>query len=220
MIPLSFGKSGLNWPPSGFTLQHYQNLAASPLVDVGRAALARHRLRRRDPGDADRHARRLPAGAPADPRQVAPDRLRALADHRAADDHRGRPVLPVRPRRPGRHVVRPGDRPHRHRRAVRRDDDDGRAAQLRHPARPRGAKPRRDAVADAAPRHLPDPRRRPAVVVPVRVRDLVRRADDLALRLRRPDLDPAQAVLGRGDAADLAGDRRRLDLPVRLPRRC
>jgi len=31
MIPLSFGKSGLNWPPSGFTLQHYQNLAASPL---------------------------------------------------------------------------------------------------------------------------------------------------------------------------------------------
>lgn len=31
MIPLSFGKSGLNWPPSGFTLQHYQNLVASPL---------------------------------------------------------------------------------------------------------------------------------------------------------------------------------------------
>ena len=31
MIPLSFGKSGLNWPPSGFTLQHYQSLAASPL---------------------------------------------------------------------------------------------------------------------------------------------------------------------------------------------
>ena len=31
MIPLSFGKSGLNWPPSGFTLQHYQNLIASPL---------------------------------------------------------------------------------------------------------------------------------------------------------------------------------------------
>jgi putative spermidine/putrescine transport system permease protein len=31
MIPLSFGKSGLNWPPSGFTLQHYQNLLASPL---------------------------------------------------------------------------------------------------------------------------------------------------------------------------------------------
>jgi len=31
MIPLSFGRSGLNWPPSGFTLQHYQNLAASPL---------------------------------------------------------------------------------------------------------------------------------------------------------------------------------------------
>ena len=31
MIPLSFGKSGLNWPPSGFTLEHYQNLAASPL---------------------------------------------------------------------------------------------------------------------------------------------------------------------------------------------
>ena len=31
MIPLSFGKSGLNWPPSGFTLQHYQSLVASPL---------------------------------------------------------------------------------------------------------------------------------------------------------------------------------------------
>lgn len=31
MIPLSFGKSGLNWPPSGFTLQHYQNLVDSPL---------------------------------------------------------------------------------------------------------------------------------------------------------------------------------------------
>ena len=31
MIPLSFGKTGLNWPPSGFTLQHYQNLIASPL---------------------------------------------------------------------------------------------------------------------------------------------------------------------------------------------
>jgi len=31
MIPLSFGRSGLNWPPSGFTLQHYQSLAASPL---------------------------------------------------------------------------------------------------------------------------------------------------------------------------------------------
>ncbi len=31
MIPLSFGKSGLNWPPSGFTLQHYENLIASPL---------------------------------------------------------------------------------------------------------------------------------------------------------------------------------------------
>lgn len=32
MIPLSFaGKSGLNWPPSGFTLQHYEALLASPL---------------------------------------------------------------------------------------------------------------------------------------------------------------------------------------------
>ena len=31
MIPLSFGKSGLNWPPSGFTLQHYQSMFASPL---------------------------------------------------------------------------------------------------------------------------------------------------------------------------------------------
>jgi putative spermidine/putrescine transport system permease protein len=31
MIPLSFGKSGLNWPPSGFTLQNYQGLIASPL---------------------------------------------------------------------------------------------------------------------------------------------------------------------------------------------
>jgi putative spermidine/putrescine transport system permease protein len=32
MIPLSFaGRSGLNWPPSGFTLQHYQHLVASPL---------------------------------------------------------------------------------------------------------------------------------------------------------------------------------------------
>jgi putative spermidine/putrescine transport system permease protein len=31
MIPLSFGKSGLSWPPTGFTLQHYQSLVASPL---------------------------------------------------------------------------------------------------------------------------------------------------------------------------------------------
>jgi putative spermidine/putrescine transport system permease protein len=32
MIPLSFaGKSGLNWPPTGFTLQHYKDLLASPL---------------------------------------------------------------------------------------------------------------------------------------------------------------------------------------------
>ena len=32
MIPLSFAdKSGLNWPPVGFSLKHYQNLFASPL---------------------------------------------------------------------------------------------------------------------------------------------------------------------------------------------
>jgi putative spermidine/putrescine transport system permease protein len=31
MIPLSFAKSGLNWPPSGFTLQYYQTMIASPL---------------------------------------------------------------------------------------------------------------------------------------------------------------------------------------------
>jgi putative spermidine/putrescine transport system permease protein len=32
MIPLSFaGKSGLNWPPVGFSLRHYQDLIASPL---------------------------------------------------------------------------------------------------------------------------------------------------------------------------------------------
>ncbi|MFT4194618.1 ABC transporter permease subunit [Ottowia sp.] len=32
MIPMSFaGKSGLNWPPEGFTLQHYQDMLASPL---------------------------------------------------------------------------------------------------------------------------------------------------------------------------------------------
>lgn len=32
MIPLSFaGKSGLNWPPVGFSLRHYQDLFASPL---------------------------------------------------------------------------------------------------------------------------------------------------------------------------------------------
>ncbi|TFY99414.1 ABC transporter permease subunit [Ramlibacter henchirensis] len=32
MIPLSFaGKSGLNWPPTGFTLAHYKDLIASPL---------------------------------------------------------------------------------------------------------------------------------------------------------------------------------------------
>ena len=50
MIPLSFGKSGLNWPPSGFTLQHYQSLIASPLwmsavvrslgIGIGAAMLA------------------------------------------------------------------------------------------------------------------------------------------------------------------------------------
>ncbi|MGE8317633.1 MAG: ABC transporter permease subunit [Comamonas sp.] len=32
MIPMSFaGRSGLNWPPQGFTLQHYQDMLASPL---------------------------------------------------------------------------------------------------------------------------------------------------------------------------------------------
>ncbi|MFT3817166.1 MAG: ABC transporter permease subunit [Rubrivivax sp.] len=32
MIPLSFaGRSGLNWPPAGFTLAHYQEMLASPL---------------------------------------------------------------------------------------------------------------------------------------------------------------------------------------------
>lgn len=31
MIPLSFGKGGLNWPPQGFTLQWYQEVFASPL---------------------------------------------------------------------------------------------------------------------------------------------------------------------------------------------
>lgn len=31
MVPLSFGNTGLNWPPSGFTLAHYQNLVSSPL---------------------------------------------------------------------------------------------------------------------------------------------------------------------------------------------
>jgi putative spermidine/putrescine transport system permease protein len=32
MIPLSFaGSSGLNWPPSGFSLQHYRTMMASPL---------------------------------------------------------------------------------------------------------------------------------------------------------------------------------------------
>jgi putative spermidine/putrescine transport system permease protein len=50
MIPLSFGRSGLNWPPSGFTLQHYQSLISSPLwvsaalrslgIGVGAAVLA------------------------------------------------------------------------------------------------------------------------------------------------------------------------------------
>ncbi|NOV22762.1 ABC transporter permease subunit [Cupriavidus necator] len=51
MIPLSFaGNSGLNWPPRGFTLQHYQDMLASPLwmqaglrsllVGLGAAVLA------------------------------------------------------------------------------------------------------------------------------------------------------------------------------------
>ena len=31
MIPLSFAKSGLRWPPSGFTLQYYEAMIASPL---------------------------------------------------------------------------------------------------------------------------------------------------------------------------------------------
>ncbi|GGF63092.1 spermidine/putrescine ABC transporter ATP-binding protein [Azorhizobium oxalatiphilum] len=31
MIPLSFGSGGLNWPPQGFTLQWYQQMAASPV---------------------------------------------------------------------------------------------------------------------------------------------------------------------------------------------
>ena len=37
MIPLSFARSGLQWPPSGFTLQYYQTMMASPLW--GQAAL-------------------------------------------------------------------------------------------------------------------------------------------------------------------------------------
>ncbi|MCW8163756.1 ABC transporter permease subunit [Verminephrobacter aporrectodeae subsp. tuberculatae] len=51
MLPLSLaGTSGLNWPPSGFSLQHYQELLASPLwlraglrsliVGLGTASLA------------------------------------------------------------------------------------------------------------------------------------------------------------------------------------
>lgn len=51
MIPLSFaGRSGLNWPPEGFTLAHYRELLASPLwmqaalrsllVGLGASALA------------------------------------------------------------------------------------------------------------------------------------------------------------------------------------
>ena len=31
MIPLSFGKGGLNWPPQGFTLQWYADVLSSPL---------------------------------------------------------------------------------------------------------------------------------------------------------------------------------------------
>ncbi len=31
MIPLSFGRGGLNWPPQGFTLQWYREIFASPL---------------------------------------------------------------------------------------------------------------------------------------------------------------------------------------------
>ncbi len=31
MIPLSFGKGGLNWPPQGFTLHWYQDVFASPV---------------------------------------------------------------------------------------------------------------------------------------------------------------------------------------------
>jgi putative spermidine/putrescine transport system permease protein len=50
MIPLSFAKSGLKWPPSGFTLQYYETMIASPLwmqaavrslfVGVGAALMA------------------------------------------------------------------------------------------------------------------------------------------------------------------------------------
>jgi putative spermidine/putrescine transport system permease protein len=50
MIPLSFAKSGLAWPPSGFTLQYYETMIASPLwmqaalrsllVGIGAAVLA------------------------------------------------------------------------------------------------------------------------------------------------------------------------------------
>ncbi len=50
MIPLSFAKSGLNWPPSGLTVQYYQAMIASPLwmqaalrsllVGIGAATLA------------------------------------------------------------------------------------------------------------------------------------------------------------------------------------
>jgi putative spermidine/putrescine transport system permease protein len=50
MIPLSFARSGLTWPPSGFTLQYYQSMMASPLwiqaavrslfIGIGAATLA------------------------------------------------------------------------------------------------------------------------------------------------------------------------------------
>ena len=104
MIPLSFGKSGLNWPPSGFTLQHYQNLVASPLwmsaalrslgIGVGAAILA---MLIGTPA-AFLLARRQMRG------KSLPARLRAVADHHPAHDHRGRDVLLLRARRPGRHV--------------------------------------------------------------------------------------------------------------------
>jgi len=50
MIPLSFGKGGLNWPPQGFTLQWYEDVLSSPvwmqamsrsfIVGLGAAALS------------------------------------------------------------------------------------------------------------------------------------------------------------------------------------
>ena len=81
-------------------------------LDFGDDPLLRGGSPDRGARDSPRHAGRLCARAANLPRQDCGHGIRAVAADLAADDHRGRPVLPLRPHWPRRHHVRPRARPY------------------------------------------------------------------------------------------------------------